>query len=212
MPFWRYAATSVFLVALNLIGTLFSCSVVAYSFARLRWPGRNMSFGLMMATMMVPQQVTMIPFFLIIRYLGWYNTLTPLWVGSFFTNAFFVFLLNQFFKGVPTDLEDAAKIDGCGALRIYWYIMLPLVRPSLATVAVFTFLGVWNDFMGPLIYLSDQRLYPLSLGLYALQVQADGGMAMLMAGSLLMILPVVLIFFFAQRYFIQGITMTGMKG
>jgi len=212
MPFWRYAATSVFLVALNLIGTLFSCSVVAYSFARLNWPGRNMSYGLMLATMMVPAQVTMIPFFLIIRYLNWYNTLYPLWVCSFFGNAFYVFLLHQFFKGIPKDLEDAAKIDGCGPVRSYWYIMLPLVRPSLATVAVFTFMGIWNDFMGPLIYLNDQRLYPLSLGLYALQVQADGGMAMLMAGSLLMILPVVLIFFFAQRYFIQGITMTGMKG
>jgi multiple sugar transport system permease protein len=212
IPFWRYVATSLFLVALNLLGTLLSCSLVAYSFARLNWPGRSMSYGLMLATMMVPAQVTMIPFFLIIRYLNWYNTLYPLWVCSFCANAFNVFLLHQFFKGIPKDLEDAAKIDGCGPLRSYWYIMLPLVRPSLATVAVFTFLGVWNDFMGPLIYLGDQRLYPLSLGLYALQLQSDGSTAMVMAGSLLMILPVVAIFFFAQRYFIQGIAMTGMKG
>ncbi len=212
MPFWRYAATSVFLVLLNLIGTLFSCSVVAYSFARLRWPGRNMSFALMLGTMMIPAQVTMIPFFLIVRWLGWYNTLYPMWVGSFFASAFFVFLLHQFFKGVPKDLEDAAKIDGCGPMRTYWHIMLPLVKPSLATIAIFTFMGVWNDFMGPLIYLGDQRLYPLSLGLYALNVQAGGSMSMMMAGSLLMILPVVAIFFFAQRYFIQGITMTGLKG
>jgi ABC-type glycerol-3-phosphate transport system permease component len=213
MPFWRYVATSFFLVALNLVGTIFSCSLVAYAFARLNWPGRELSFGVMMATMMIPAQVTMIPFFLIIRYLDWYNTLYPLWVCSFFANAFNVFLMHQFFKGIPRDLEDAAKIDGCGPLRSYWYIMLPLVKPSLATVAVFTFMGVWNDFMGPLIYLSDQRLYPLSLGLFALNVQATGGsMAMMMAGSFLMILPVVLVFFFAQRYFIQGITMTGMKG
>ena len=212
IPFWRYVATSLFLVALNLFGTLFSCSVVAYSFARLNWPGRSMSYALMLATMMVPAQVTMIPFFLIIKYLNWYNTLYPLWVCSFCANAFNVFLLHQFFKGIPKDLEDAAKIDGCGPIRSYWYIMLPLVRPSLATVAVFTFLGVWNDFMGPLIYLGDQRLYPLSLGLYALQLQSDGSTAMVMAGSLLMIVPVVAIFFFAQRYFIQGITMTGMKG
>ena len=212
IPFWRYVATSLFLVALNLLGTLLSCSLVAYSFARLNWPGRSMSYGLMLATMMVPAQVTMIPFFLIIKYLNWYNTLYPLWACSFFANAFNVFLLHQFFKGIPKDLEDAAKIDGCGPIRSYWYIMLPLVRPSLATVAVFTFLGIWNDFMGPLIYLSDQRLYPLSLGLYALQLQSDGSTAMVMAGSLLMILPVVAIFFFAQRYFIQGITMTGMKG
>ena len=166
----------------------------------------------MLATMMVPAQVTMIPFFLIIKYLNWYNTLYPLWVCSFTASAFNVFLLHQFFKGIPKDLEDAARIDGCGPLRSYWYIMLPLVRPSLATVAVFTFLGVWNDFVGPLIYLGDQRLYPLSLGLYALQLQSDGSTAMVMAGSLLMIIPVVAIFFFAQRYFIQGITMTGMKG
>lgn len=213
MPFFRYVATSFFLVALNLVGTLFSCSVVAYAFARLNWPGRELSFAVMMATMMIPAQVTMIPFFLIIRWLDWYNTLYPLWVTSFFASAFNVFLMHQFFKGIPRDLEDAAKIDGCGPIRSYWYIMLPLVKPSLATVAVFTFMGIWNDFMGPLIYLSDQRLYPLSLGLYALNVQATGGsMAMMMAGSFLMILPVVLVFFFAQRYFIQGITMTGMKG
>ncbi len=212
IPFWRYVATSLFLVALNLLGTLLSCSLVAYSFARLNWPGRSLSYALMLGTMMVPAQVTMIPFFLIIKYLNWYNTLYPLWVCSFCANAFNVFLLHQFFKGIPKDLEDAAKIDGCGPLRSYWYIMLPLVRPSLATVAVFTFLGVWNDFMGPLIYLGDQRLYPLSLGLYALQLQSDGSTAMVMAGSLLMIVPVVAIFFFAQRYFIQGITMTGMKG
>lgn len=211
MPFWHYAATSVFLVVLNLVGTLFSCSVVAYSFARMRWPGRRMSFTLMLGTMMVPSQVTMIPFFLIIRWLGWYNTLYPLWVCSFFASAFNVFLLYQFFKGIPTELEDAAKIDGCGPLRIYWFIMLPLIKPSLATIAIFTFMGVWNDFMSPLIYINDQRLYPLSLGLYALNVQTGGGMSMMMAGALLMILPVIVIFLCLQRYFVEGITMTGMK-
>jgi multiple sugar transport system permease protein len=212
MPFWRYAATSVLLVLANMVGALISCSMVAYSFSRLQWPGRNLSFAIMLGTMMIPTQVTMIPFFLIVKSLGWFNTLTPLWVMSFTANAFNVFLMHQFFKGIPRDLEDAAKIDGCGPLRSYWYIMLPLVKPTLATVAVFTFMGVWNDFLGPLIYLSDQRLYPLSLGLYALNVQSGGGMAMMMAGSLLMTMPVILVFFFAQRYFIQGITMTGMKG
>jgi multiple sugar transport system permease protein len=213
MPFWRYAATSVFLVILNLVGNLFSCSVVAYAFARMRWPGRSMSYALMLGTMMVPSQVTMIPFFLIVRYLGWYNTLYPLWICSFFASAFNVFLLHQFFKGIPTDLEDAAKIDGCGPLRIYWYIMLPLIKPALATIAIFVFMFVWNDFMSPLIYLSDQRLYPLSLGLFALQVQSGGStsMSVMLAGSLLMLLPVIVIFFFAQRYFIEGITMTGLK-
>ncbi len=213
MPFWRYVATSLFLVTLNLVGTLFSCSLVAYSFARLQWPGRNFSFALMLATMMVPQQVTMIPYFLIMRSLGWYNTLYPLWVGSFFANAFNVFLLRQFLKSIPRDLEDAAKIDGCGFWRIYWNIMLPLVKPALAAIAIFTFMGTWNEFMGPLIYLQDQRLYPLALGLYAFQVSTGGSsMGMMMAGSLLMTTPVIIIFFFAQKYFIQGVTLTGMKG
>jgi multiple sugar transport system permease protein len=217
IPFWRYVATSTFLVVLNLIGTLFSCSIVAYSFARLQWPGRNFSFALMLATMMIPPQVTMIPYFLIIRSLGWYNTLYPLWVSSLFAGAFNVFLLRQFLKGIPRDLEDAAKIDGCGFWRVYWHIMLPLVKPTLAAIAIFTFMGVWNDFMGPLIYLSDQRLYPLSLGLFALNVETStnlgaSSLGIMMAGSLLMTLPVIVVFFFAQKYFIQGVTLTGMKG
>ncbi len=212
IPFWRYAATSVFLVILNIVGTLFSCSLVAFAFARLQWPGRNLSFGLMMATMMIPGQVTMIPYFLIIKWLGWYNTLTPLWVMSLCGNAFNIFLLRQFMKGIPRDLEDAARIDGCNSWQVYLHVMLPLIKPTLACIAIFTFMGVWNDFMGPLIYLSDQRLYPLSLGLYAFNVQAGGSFGMMMAGSLLMTLPVILIFFFAQKYFIQGVTLTGMKG
>ena len=212
IPFWRYAATSAFLVVFNILGNLISCSLVAYAFARLQWPGRNLSFGVMLATMMIPPQVTMIPYFLIVRHLGWYNTLTPLWVISFFGNAFNIFLLRQFMKGIPRDLEDAAKIDGCNFFQIYWYVIVPLIKPTLACIAIFTFMGVWNDFMGPLIFLADQRLYPLSLGLYALNVQAGGDFGMMMAGSLLMTLPVILLFFFAQKYFIQGVTLTGMKG
>ncbi|HNR93886.1 MAG TPA: ABC transporter permease subunit [Kiritimatiellia bacterium] len=212
IPFWRYTATSVFLVVLNIIGNIFACSLVAYAFARLQWPGRGFCFGLMLATMMIPPQITMIPYFLIIKHLGWYNTLTPLWFVSFFGNAFNIFLLRQFMMGIPRDLEDSARIDGCNFLQIYWYVIMPLIKPTLACIAIFTFMGVWNDFMGPLIYLSDQRLYPLSLGLYALNVQAGGNFGMMMAGALLMTLPVVAIFFFAQKYFIQGVTLTGMKG
>lgn len=212
IPFWRYVATSLFLVIASLVGALFSCSLVAYSVARLQWPGRSFCFALMLATMMIPGQVTMIPYFLIIRTLGWYDTLLPLFVPHFFAAAFNVFLLRQFLKGIPRDLEDAAKIDGCGFLRVYWHIMLPLIRPTLAAIAIFTFMGTWNDFMGPLIYLADQRLYPLSFGLYALNVQAGGSFGMMMAGSLLMTLPVVVTFFCAQRYFLQGVTLTGMKG
>jgi multiple sugar transport system permease protein len=217
IPFWRYVGTGLFLVILNLIGTLFSCSLAAYAFARLHWPGRSICFAALLGTMMIPAQVTMIPQFLIMQKLGWYNTLKPLWVMSFFGSAFSIFLLRQFLKGIPRDLEDAARLDGCGFLRIYWHIMLPLVRPTLAVIAIFTFLATWNDFMGPLIYLSDQRLYPLSFGLYAFQIQSlqpgtSAGIGMLMAGSLLMMLPVIAIFFFAQRYFLQGVTLTGMKG
>ena len=217
IPFWRYVSTSVFLVILNVFGTLLSCSLVAYSFARLQWPGRTVAFALLLATMMIPPQVTMIPQFMIVQKLGWYNTLFPLWVPSFFATAFFVFLMRQFLKGVPRDLEDAARLDGCGFLRIYWHIMLPLVKPVLAAIAILTFLATWNEFMTPLIYLSDQRLYPLSFGLYAFQIEVAQpgnatGMGMLMAGSLLMTLPVIVIFFFTQRYFLRGVTLTGMKG
>ena len=211
VPFWRYVGTSVFLVILNIAGNVLSCSIAAYAFARLSWPGRNFSFGLMLATMMIPSQVTMIPFFLIVKHLGWYNSLTPLWVMSFFGNAFNIFLLRQFMMGIPRDLEDAAKIDGCNFIHIYINVILPLIKPTLACIAVFTFMGVWNDFMGPLIYLSDQRLYPLSLGLFALKVE-NGSMGLMMAGSLLMTLPVIIVFAFAQRYFIQGIALTGTKG
>jgi len=204
--------TSLFLVVANVVLTMLACSLVAYAFARLHWPGRDFCFMLMLATMMIPGQVTMIPHFLIWRWLGAYNTLTPLWLGSALGNAFFIFLLRQFLKGVPRDLEDAARIDGCGFLRIYWHIMLPLVKPSLAAIAIFTFMGTWSDFMGPLIYVADQRLYPLAFGLYAFSVQVGNNPLLTMAGSLMMTVPIIIIFFFAQKYFIQGVTLTGIKG
>lgn len=212
MPLGRYLCTSLFLVIVNIVLTVFSCSLVAYSFARLQWPGRNFCFVLMLATMMIPGQVTMIPHFLIWKSLGAYDTLTPLWLGSALGSAFFIFLLRQFLKGIPRDLEDAARIDGCGFWRIYWHIMLPLVKPSLAAIAIFTFMGTWNDFMGTLLYVADQRLYPLAFGMYAFSVQVSNNPLLTMAGSLLMTVPVIIIFFFAQKYFIQGITLTGMKG
>ena len=212
IPFWRYTLTSVFLVAMNVLGQLVACSLVAYSFARLRWPGRDVCFVVLLGTMMLPPQVTMIPVFLIFKKLGWFNTLYPLWVPSFLGSAFFIFLLRQFMKSIPTDLEDAAKIDGCSFFGIYWRIILPLIKPALAAIAIFTFMHAWNDFMGPLIYVSDQRLYPLSLGLFIFQTAHRAEHGMLMAASTLMTLPVVVTFFLAQRYFIQGVTLTGMKG
>jgi len=209
---WRYVFNSLYLAVLTIAGQGLSCSLVAFAFARLNWPGRELFFGLLLATMMLPGQVTMIPVFMIFRYLGWYNTLKALWVPSFFGSAFFIFMLRQFMKGIPNDLEDAAKIDGCSLFGIYWRIVLPLVKPALAAVCIFTFMNTWNDFMGPLIYVNDQRLYPLALGLFDFRSEHGSEFGMLMAASTLMTLPVIAIFFMAQRYFIQGVTLTGMKG
>ncbi len=164
VPMWRYAATSFALVMLNIVLMVLSSSLAAYAFARLKWPGRDFMFILLLGTLMIPQQVTLIPGFIIMKWLGWYNTLTPLWIGAAFGSAFSIFLLRQFMKGIPTDLEDAARIDGCGFLRIWWHIMMPLVKPTLAAIAVFTFIASWNDFLTPLIYLNDQRLYPAVAG------------------------------------------------
>lgn len=212
IPFWRYTLTSVFLVVINIFLSIFSSSLVAYAFARLNWPGRNYCWALLLATVMIPGQVTMIPSFLIFKWLGWFNTLRPLWVGHAFGSVFFIFMLREFMKGIPKDLEDSARIDGCNYWQIYWNVILPLVKPTLAAIGIFTFMGTWNEFMAPLMYLSDQRLYPLSLGLFAFQTVAGGNQGMIMAASLMMTLPVIALFFVAQRHFIQGITFTGIKG
>jgi multiple sugar transport system permease protein len=212
VPFWRYFKTSVFLVIANIVGTALSCSLAAFAFARLRWPGRDLCFILVLATMMIPPQVTMIPSFVIYKYLGWYNTLAPLWVPNLLAvNAFAIFLLRQAMKGIPADLEEAAQIDGCGWWRIYWSVALPLMRPTIAAISIFTFMFVWNDFMTPLIYVNDQRLYPLALGLFSFLAGRENQFTLIMAGSMIMTLPVILTFFFAQRHFIQGVTMSGMK-
>jgi len=212
IPLWRYISTSFYLVILNVFLSVFSCSLVAYAIARISWPGRNFNFLLMLATMMIPAQVTMIPGFLIWKYLGCYNTLVPLWLGAAFSAPFNVFLLRQFLKGIPRDLEEAARIDGCRFFQIYWHIMLPLVKPVLIVIGIGAFLGAWNNFVGPLIYIADQRLYPLAFGLFAFAVQIANNPSLTMAGSFIMSVPIVLVFFLAQKYFIQGITLTGLKG
>lgn len=212
IPFMKYVRNSVFLVIMNVLGQIVSCSLIAYAFARLQWPGRDFFFVVLLGTMMLPPQVTMIPVFLIVKKLGWFNTLYPLWVPAFFGVPFFIFLLRQFMKTIPSDLEDAAKIDGCGYFGIYARIIVPLIKPALAAIGIFTFMGTWNNFMGPLIYVNDQRLYPLSLGLFMFQTTHGAHFGMMMAASMLMTLPVIVIFFLAQKYFIQGVTLTGMKG
>ncbi len=207
-----YLINSVTVVVLCVIFQVISCSMAGYAFARLTWPLRDKIFALLLATMMLPGTVTMIPVFLIFKHLGWYNTLLPLWVPAIFGSAFFIFLLRQFMRNIPRELEEAALMDGCGWFGIYWRIIMPLMKPALAAIAIFTFMGVWNDFMTPLIYLSSPTRYTLPLGMYEFSSAHGGEFGMMMAAATMMTLPVVAVFFVAQRYFIQGITLTGMKG
>jgi len=208
-----YLKNTLILCFLTVVGTVFSSSLAAYGFSRIPWRGRNKVFILALATMMVPFPVVMVPIYCMFRWLGWIGTLRPLWVGSFFAGAFNVFLLRQFFLTIPKDLSDAARIDGCSELRIYWQIMLPLCRPALMVVGLFQFMFTWNDFLGPLIYLTDQKTFTLALGLQFFQSQHGGTeWHYLMAASTLVGLPIILLFFFTQRSFIEGISMTGLKG
>lgn len=208
-----YLNNTLIVTLLSIIGTLLTAAMVAYAFARLRWPGRDGLFIVLLATMMLPGAVTMIPQFLIWQNLGFVDTLVPLWAGAFLGGgAFNIFLLRQFFKTIPTELEEAAKIDGCGYWRIFWTVMLPLVRPALATVAIMTFMGAWNNFMGPLIYISSPTKMTLAYALQLYQTVHGGQFSYLMAASTLVMIPVLVVFFFCQRYFIQGVTLTGIKG
>jgi len=207
-----FLGNTLFLTAMTVIGTLLSSSVVAFAFARLNWPGKNVWFAILLATMMVPGAVTMMPQFLIFRSLGWIDTLQPLWVPAFFGSAFNIFLLRQFFMTIPNELEDAAKIDGCGPVAIYWRIMLPLVKPALAAIAIMGTLGAWNNFQGPLIYLSSPEKMPLAYALQLYQTQHGGEPGLMMAASTLVILPIIVLFFFTQRYFIEGVSLTGLGG
>ncbi len=212
IPVWTYIGNSLILVALNVAGSTFSAAFVAYAFARLRWPGRSAAFALLLGTMMLPAQVTMIPSFMIWRALGWYNTLNPLWVSAWTGSAFFIFLMVQFMKTIPRELEEAARIDGLNALQTWWYVIVPLVRPTLAAIAIMVFMASWNDFLGPLVMLRDPSKFPLSLGLFGLNLDHAGDWTLIMAGNLVMTLPVVAVFFLFQRYFIEGVTVSGMKG
>jgi ABC-type glycerol-3-phosphate transport system permease component len=207
----RYAIPYVF-------GVLLSNTLVAYSFGRLKWPGRDFLFALCLMTMMIPGQVTMVPMFIIFKTLGWVNSYKPLIIPSFFASAYWIFMLRQFFRTIPEELSDAARIDGAGEFQTLWYIILPLVKPALAVVGLFSFMDAWNNYMGPLIYINQSNLFPLSLGLASLgsalsQVGIKGlAYPYLMAVSTLVTLPIILIFFFAQRTFIEGIALTGLKG
>ncbi|HOF39607.1 MAG TPA: carbohydrate ABC transporter permease [Candidatus Hydrogenedentes bacterium] len=212
MAFWQNLRNTLFICVTVVLGTLVSCSLVAYSFARIPWPGRDAVFVLVLATMMLPYQVTLIPLFALYRELGWVGTFKPLIVPAFFGTPFYIFLLRQFFLGVPQDLSASARIDGCNEFGIYLFIMLPLSKPALATTALFMFLFQWADFLDPLVYLQDDRQYTLAIALQQFQSQHESAWGPLMAMSSVITIPIILLFFLTQRTFIQGITLTGLKG
>jgi multiple sugar transport system permease protein len=207
-----YLKNTLLLVVLGVVGTLLSSSIVAYGFARIRFPGRDVLFKVLLATMMLPGAVTLVPQFLLFRSLGWIDTLFPLWVPAFFASAFNVFLLRQFFSQIPVELEEAGRIDGAGVFRTFWTIMLPQVKPALAVVAIWTFIGAWNNFMGPLIYVNSPENMPLSYAVQLFQGDRGGEPGLMMAFATLTTLPVIAVFFFAQRYFIEGVALTGLGG
>jgi multiple sugar transport system permease protein len=212
VPFGSYVMNTLTICIWSMVGTCLSSSLVAYGFSRITWPGRNFLFIIMLSTMMLPYQVTMIPLFVLFKKIGWVGTFNPLIIPSFFGGAFFIFLLRQFFLTIPHELSEASKIDGCSEFRIFWQIIVPLARPALATVALFTFMNSWNDFMGPLIYLNDETMYTVSLGLQQFIGQYGTRWGMLMAASTVATLPIIILFFFAQKTFIQGVATTGIKG
>ena len=214
VPMHLYALNTFIIVGAVLVGTLLSCSFSAYGFARLRAPGRDLIFLLLLATLMLPSAVTLVPTYLLFNALGWVDTLLPLIVPAFFGSAFFIFLLRQFYTSIPIELEEAATIDGAGPYRIWWHIMLPLSTPALATVAVFTFVATYNDFFTPLIYLTDDTKQTIAVALSYFQGSPRVGpqMHLLMAAVALSIVPPMLLFLAAQRYFVRGIATTGLKG
>ncbi len=211
VPFLQYLRNTLTLCLVTMIGAVCSSAVVAYGFARLQFRGKGVLFTLMISTMALPGQVTMIPVFALFRALGWYGSYLPLTVPAFCGSAFFIFLLTQFFRTLPEELAEAARVDGGSEWTIFTRIMLPLAKPALATCALFQFLGTWNDFFGPLLYLNDPSTYTLAYGLQQFLSMYGTRWSQLMAGSTLFTLPIILLFFFAQRTFIQGIATTGGK-
>lgn len=211
-PFWVWLRNTLVVAGSTTMMTVLSSSFVAYGFARIAWPGRDMVFWLVLATMMIPYQVIMIPLFIVFKNIGWVNSLKPLIVPAIFGAPFYIFLLRQFFLTIPQELSEAARIDGASELRIYAGIILPLAGPALTTVAIFQFLNAWSDFVTPLIYLSESRLFTLALGLKNFQSQWTTDWSAVMAGSTIMTLPVIVIFLALQKYFIKGVVMSGIKG
>ena len=211
LPFGTYLQNTLFLCVTNIIGAIFTSALVAYGFARTRFRGQGALFVLMLSTLMLPPQVTMIPMFVLFSKIGWYNTFLPLIVPACFGVPFYIFLMTQFFRTIPKELAEAARIDGCSEWRIFWNIILPQSVPVLAICGLFQFLGTWNDFLGPLIYLNDPSRYTLAYGLQQFTGAMGGQWTYLMAGATVFTVPVIVLFFLAQKTFIQGIATTGLK-
>lgn len=212
-PFLVYGINTIMLVILSTSGVVVSNAMVGYSFARLKWPGRDVIFAITLATMMIPFPVMMVPQFAMFKAFHWIGTYRPLWVPAWFASAFNIFLLRQFFRSIPFELSEAAKLDGCSEWGIFQKVIIPLAKPALAVVALFALMGTWNDFLGPIIYLQDQKQFTLAVGLNFYKSQAGGtDMNVMMAASTMVILPIVVLYFFTQKLFIQGIAATGLKG
>jgi multiple sugar transport system permease protein len=211
-PFVQYLANTLIICAGTVVGTLLSNSLIAYGLSRIQWPGRNLLFILLLGTLLLPVQVTLIPLFILFAHMGWVDTYLPLIVPAFFGNAFFMFLLRQFFLTIPAELGEAVRVDGGSELTIFSRIVIPLSTPALAVVALFAFIETWNDFLRPLVYLRTQSKYTLAIGLSTFLGQYGSQWSWLMAASALVFVPIVVLFFFTQRTFIQGITFTGSKG
>ena len=212
IPFFRYMGNTFYIALFNVAALTLSSSFIAYGFSRIRWPGRDIIFSVVIATLMIPYAVTLIPTFLIFRRLDWVGTYNPLTIPALFGDPFSIFLLRQFYLTIPHELSEAARIDGASEYGIYGRIILQLAKPALATVALFTFMYNWNDLLGPLIYLSDKNTYTLALGMNGFFSRAGTEWALLMAASTVMILPIIVLFFFAERTFIQGVALSGIKG
>jgi len=211
-PFLLYLKNTLFIAFMNIIGAVISNTLIAYGFSRIEWKMREGVFIIVLATMMLPFQVTMIPLFILFQKMGWLGTFLPLIVPVFLGNAYFIFLLRQFFITIPKELSESAKVDGASEFRIYWQMILPLSMPVVTTVAIFSFIRAWGDFIGPLVFLSNNKLYTLSLGMQQIMSVNDPRWPLLMAVGVSMTLPVLVIFFLMQKYFIQGIASSGVKG
>jgi ABC-type glycerol-3-phosphate transport system permease component len=217
VPFGRYFLNTIAITLINVVGIYFSCSIVAYSFARLRFPGRTVLFAVMLSTIMLPGWVTVIPTYIIFQKLGWIDSWYPLTVPAFFGSAVYIFLMRQFFLTIPKELDEAAELDGCGKVGIYWHIVMPLSKPVLITVVLFVFISTWNSFFGPLIYIHTPDLFPVSIGL-AFMRAAMTAMAgqpvqgLLLAASVFTSIPPIVAFLLGQNYFVRGITLTGRSG